>query len=157
MGLFGHFHHSLSENEVESICILLPKKNRKRHFQAPSHIRRKIMSAPLCKELRQKYGVRSMPVRRDDDVTVVRGHYKSTFSGKVIQVYRKKYVIHVDRVSREKANGSSIHVGIHPSKVVIMKLKMDKDRKRLLERRALGKQRKADKGKHTEESVMEAQ
>ena len=40
------------------------RKQRKRHFEAPSHIRRKLMSAPLSKELRQKYGVRSMPIRK---------------------------------------------------------------------------------------------
>lgn len=45
-------------------------KNRKRHFSAPSHIRRKLMSAPLSKELRQKYNVRSMPIRKDDEVQV---------------------------------------------------------------------------------------
>lgn len=42
-----------------------------RHFKAPSHIRRKIMSAPLSKELRKKYNVRSMPVRKDDEVMVI--------------------------------------------------------------------------------------
>lgn len=46
------------------------RKNRKRHFNAPSHIRRKLMSAPLSKELRQKYNVRSMPIRKDDEVQV---------------------------------------------------------------------------------------
>lgn len=46
------------------------RKNRKKHFNAPSHIRRRIMSAPLSKELRQKYGVRSMPIRKDDEVQV---------------------------------------------------------------------------------------
>ncbi|EPQ15876.1 60S ribosomal protein L26-like 1 [Myotis brandtii] len=45
-------------------------KNRKRHFNAPSHVRRKIMSSPLSKELRQKYSVRSMPIRKDDEVQV---------------------------------------------------------------------------------------
>ena len=40
------------------------RKQRKRHFEAPSHIRRRLMSAPLSKELRQKYGVRSMPIRK---------------------------------------------------------------------------------------------
>ena len=50
-------------------------KNQKRHFNAPSHIRRKIMSSPLSKELRQKYNIRSMPIRKDDEVQVVRGHY----------------------------------------------------------------------------------
>ena len=45
-------------------------KNRKRHFNAPSHMRRKIMSSPLSKELRQKYNCRSMPIRKDDEVQV---------------------------------------------------------------------------------------
>lgn len=52
-------------------------KNRKRHFSAPSHIRRKLMSAPLSKELRQKYNVRSMPIRKDDEVQVS-GHTMQT-------------------------------------------------------------------------------
>ncbi|XP_074206386.1 ribosomal protein uL24-like [Camelus bactrianus] len=43
-------------------------RNRKRHFSAPSHVRRKITSSPLSKELRQKYNVRSMPIRKDDEV-----------------------------------------------------------------------------------------
>lgn len=75
------------------------------------------MSAPLSKELRQKYNVRSMPVRKDDEVQVVRGHHKSNQIGKVIQVYRKKFVLHIERIQREKVNGATTHVGIHPSKV----------------------------------------
>ncbi|CAO2630261.1 60S ribosomal protein L26 (Fragment) [Lemmus lemmus] len=31
------------------------------------------MSSPLSKELRQKYNVRSMPIRKDDDNQVVWG------------------------------------------------------------------------------------
>lgn len=46
------------------------RKQRKAHFNAPSHIRRRIMSAPLSKDLRQKYGVRSIPIRKDDEVQV---------------------------------------------------------------------------------------
>merc|ERR1712072_315159 len=107
------------------------RKNRKRHFNAPSHIRRKIMSSSLSKDLRQKHNVRSMPIRKDDEVQVARGHYKGQ-TGKVVQVYRKKFVVHIERIHRDKANG-----GIHPSKIVIQKLKMDKDRKRILERKAL--------------------
>ncbi|KAI2581335.1 ribosomal protein L26, partial [Homo sapiens] len=48
---------------------------------------------------------------------VVRGHYKGQQIGKVVQVYRKKYVIYIERVQREKANGTTVHVGIHPSKL----------------------------------------
>ena len=50
------------------------RKNRRRHFQAPSHIRRKIMSAPLSKDLRQKHKVRSIPIRKDDEVQVCWKH-----------------------------------------------------------------------------------
>ena len=46
------------------------RKCRKAHFSAPSHIRRTYMSAPLSKELKAKYGVRSMPIRKDDEVMV---------------------------------------------------------------------------------------
>ena len=54
------------------------RKCRKMHFSAPSSVRRKIMSAPLSKELRQKYDVRSLPVRKDDEVLVTRGHNKGS-------------------------------------------------------------------------------
>ncbi|CAH0391456.1 unnamed protein product [Bemisia tabaci] len=135
------------------------RKNRKDHFTAPSHIRRKLMSAPLSKELRQKYNVRRMPVRKDDEVQVVRGHYRGQQVGKVTQVYRKKFIINIERVQREKANGATVYVGIHPSNVVIVKLKMDKDRKKILERRAKGRAAakaalQKDKGKYTEESTV---
>lgn len=48
---------------------------------------------------------------------VLRGHYKGQQVGKVVQVYRKKFVIYIERIQREKANGASVYVGIHPSKV----------------------------------------
>jgi large subunit ribosomal protein L26e len=91
--------------------------------------------------------VRSIPVRKDDEVKVIRGRHKDS-EGKVISVYRLKYVIHVERVTREKVNGQSVPVGIHPSNVVITKLKLDKDRESILERSKIGRELKAKlKGK----------
>jgi ribosomal protein uL24 len=100
------------------------------------------------------FQVRSMPIRKDDEVTIVRGSFKNR-EGRVTQCYRKKFVIHVERVVREKANGASVNIGIHPSKVVITKLKLDKDRKAILERknRAVGDK---NKGKFTEADVAMA-
>ena len=49
----------------------------------------------------------------------MRGHFRGQQVGKVIQVYRKKYVVHIERIQREKANGATVHVGIHPSNVRI--------------------------------------
>lgn len=48
---------------------------------------------------------------------VVRGHYKGQQVGKVVQVYRKKFVIYIERIQREKANSANVYVGIDPSKV----------------------------------------
>ncbi|KAK9728237.1 60S ribosomal protein L26A [Basidiobolus ranarum] len=110
------------------------RKCRKAHFAAPSNIRRKIMSASLSKELREKYNARSIPVRKDDEVLVVRGSFKGR-EGKIVQVYRKKWVIHIERLTREKVNGATTAIGVHPSKVVITNIKLDKDRKALLARK----------------------
>merc|ERR1712006_78186 len=113
------------------------RKSRKAHFSAPSSVRRKIMSAHLNKELHQKYHVKSMPIRKDDEVIVVRGINRGR-EGKVIQVYR------------EKSNGSTVNVGIHPSNVMITKLKLDKDRRAILERKDTSKATEKGKGKYTE-------
>jgi large subunit ribosomal protein L26e len=110
------------------------RKSRKAHFAAPSSIRRKIMSSPLSKDLRSKHNCRSLPIRKDDEVRIVRGKYKGR-EGKVTQVYRKKWVIHVDRVQRDKSNGATAQIGIHPSNVVITTIKLDTDRRAILERK----------------------
>ncbi|XP_074589027.1 large ribosomal subunit protein uL24y-like [Curcuma longa] len=128
------------------------RKCRKAHFSAPSSVRRILMSSPLSTDLRNKYNVRSVPVRKDDEVQVVRGSYKGR-EGKVVQVYRRKWVIHVERITREKVNGSTVNVGINPSKVVITKLKLDKDRKALLDRKASGRAADKSKGKFTVDEV----
>ncbi|MCJ1419151.1 60S ribosomal protein L26A [Xylographa parallela] len=123
------------------------RKSRKSHFSAPSSVRRVIMSAPLNKELREKYNVRSIPIRKDDEVMITRGSNKGR-EAKVTSVYRLKYLVHLERVSREKSNGQSVPIGIHPSKCVITKLKLDKDRESILERIKKGREIKA-KAKET--------
>ncbi|KAG9228236.1 putative 60S ribosomal protein L26-2 [Amylocarpus encephaloides] len=115
------------------------RKSRKAHFDAPSGVRRTIMSAPLSKELREKYNVRSMPIRKDDEVLVVRGSNKGR-EGKITTVYRLKYIVHIERVVKEKSSGQSVPIGVHPSKVVITKMKLDKDRENILERIKAGRE-----------------
>lgn len=92
--------------------------------------------------------VRSIPIRKDDEVIIKRGTNKGR-EGKVTSVYRLKYVIHVERVAREKSNGQSVPLGIAPSKVEITKLKLDKDRENILERIANGRELNKKKTKET--------
>lgn len=89
-----------------------------------------------------------MPIRKDDEVIIRRGSNKGR-EGKVTSVYRLKYLIHIERVSREKSNGQSTPLGVATSKVEITKLKLDKDREKILER--LGQGREANKKQHSKE------
>jgi len=90
--------------------------------------------------------VRSIPIRKDDEVVIKRGSNKGR-EGKVTSVYRLKYVIHIERVTREKTNGQSVPIGIAPSKVEITKLKLDKDREDILQRIQQGREANAKKTK----------
>ncbi|OAK98745.1 ribosomal protein L24 [Phaeosphaeriaceae sp. SRC1lsM3a] len=130
--------------KVQSMVASSRRKSRKAHFSAPSSARRVIMSAPLSKELREKHGVRSIPVRKDDEIMVVRGSNKGR-EGKITSVYRLKYCIHVNGIVREKSNGQSVPIPLAPSKVVVTKLKLDKDREQILERKKNGREEKKSK------------
>ena len=92
------------------------------------------MSAPLSKEMRAKYAIKSLPIRINDEVKITRGSNKGR-EGKVTSVYRKKYVIHIERVTREKVNGASVNIGIDASKVEITNVSLNRDRADLIVRR----------------------
>ena len=62
--------------------------------------------------------------------------------GKVSEVYRRRWCIYIENVTKRKTNGQEIKVPIHPSNCEITQLRLDKDRKALLERK---KRRAGDK------------
>jgi large subunit ribosomal protein L24 len=123
-----------------------PKKQRKRHFNAPAHIRHKLMSAPLSSELAASRGIKSLPVRKGDTVRIQRGDHKG-FEGKVSRVDMKEYRIYLEGLTREKVDGTNIFLPIHPSKVQIRTLMLDDNwRKNILSRKKeLQKQQKVEK------------
>ena len=66
-----------------------PRKKRKYRANAPLNIKRKFLSSHLSKELRDKYKIRNIPVRKNDKVKIVRGQFKGK-TGKIIKVITKK-------------------------------------------------------------------
>ena len=112
-----------------------PGKQRKRLFNAPAHIRHKLMSAPLSHELTASKGAKTLPVRRGDTILIKRGDNKG-FEGKVSRVDLKAYRIYIEGLTREKVDGTNIFIPIHPSKVEIRNLNLDdKWRKNILDRK----------------------
>lgn len=113
--------------------VTKPTKQRKRLFQAPAHIRHKLLASHLSPELRGSHIVKSFPVRTGDTVRVMRGDHKG-FEGKISRVDLKSYRIYVEGLTREKVDGTTIFVPVHPSKVIVTHLNLDdKWRKEILE------------------------
>ncbi|POY75173.1 hypothetical protein BMF94_1805 [Rhodotorula taiwanensis] len=125
------------------VVSISQRKAHKAHFAAPSSVRRVIMSAPLSKELRAEHGTRSIPIRKGDEVKIVRGTYKGR-EGVVTTCQRKNFRIFVEGVSRDKGNGATVPIGVNASNVVINKLKLDKDRKNILSRKGAAAKKSED-------------
>jgi len=112
-----------------------PRKQRLRLFNAPLHVRQKLMTAPLSPELRAKMGIKRLPVRKGDTVRIVRGDWKG-HEGKVVRVSLKKMRIYVEGATMKRADGTPRYYPIHPSNVMIIKLDLsDKRRLEIIERR----------------------
>ncbi len=104
------------------------RKQRKYVYNAPLHIRRKMMSVNLSKELREKYHRRSFPVRTGDKVLVISGQFKG-LTGKVEKVMLKKYKVYVEKAEVTKRDGSKAKYPIHPSNLRIIELNLDDKRR----------------------------
>lgn len=104
--------------------ITKPRTQRKKLFQAPAHRRYKHFSAPLSPDLKEKHGTNAVPLKMGDTVRVMRGDRKG-FEGKIMRVDRKKYRVFVEGVTREKVDGTTLQIPIHPSKVMILDLDLD--------------------------------
>ena len=87
------------------------------------------MTSNLSEELRKKYGKRSFPVRKGDEVEVMRGEFKKK-KGRINRISVKNMKIYIDGVTRKKVDGSDISVPIHASNLRIIDLDV-KDEKRL--------------------------
>ncbi|OIO42311.1 50S ribosomal protein L24 [Candidatus Pacearchaeota archaeon CG10_big_fil_rev_8_21_14_0_10_35_219] len=126
-----------------------PRKQRKYKYNAPLHLRHRFLNAHLSLELRKKYGKRSFPVRKGDEVLVMRGKFKKK-KAKITEVNLKKERIVLENVNREKKDGNKVAVYFHPSNLVIESLNLDdKERLKLLKEKPVEKK----SGKHVEKEA----
>ncbi|MCX6819021.1 MAG: 50S ribosomal protein L24 [Candidatus Aenigmarchaeota archaeon] len=110
-------------------------KQRKYRYNAPLHVRQKMISAHLDKKLRKETGRRSIPLRRDDEVKVMAGGFKGK-TGKVTRVDLKKLRVFVDNVKQKKVSGQEVEISIDPSNLLVTKINLDdKKRRKFVERK----------------------
>jgi len=93
-------------------------------YQAPYAVRSKQVSGPLSKELRKKYGKRSIRLSIDDSVRIIRGEYKG-IDGKITKISIAKGGIAIEGIKKEKLKGEKIDVYIPASNILITSLNTD--------------------------------
>ena len=109
-------------------------KQRKYRFNAPLHIKQKLASSHLSRELRNKYKKRSIALRKGDRVKVIHGNFKK-HEGKVERVELGRTRAFVSGIEYTKKDGTKKMIPINPSNLMITELNMDdKLRQKLLEK-----------------------
>ncbi|MEK6961929.1 MAG: 50S ribosomal protein L24 [Thermoproteota archaeon] len=99
-----------------------PTKIRNRQlYQAPYHVLSKQLGSHLSKDLRQKYGTRSIRVTIGDTVRVLRGEFKGV-DGKVKEVNTLKNAVTIEGIKKEKLKGGQFDVYIHSSNLLVTEL-----------------------------------
>ena len=112
-----------------------PRKQRKYRVNSPIHIQRKFLAAPLTKELRKKYGRRSVKLRKGDKVKILVGQFKKK-EGKIVGLNRKTSKVHIENIQLAKKDGSKAFYPIHASNLLVVELTLDdKQRRKTLERK----------------------
>ena len=107
------------------------RKQRKYIANAPLHIKRKMISSHLNKELRKKYGKRSIPVRKGDEVKIMVGKFRGK-TGKISILNVKKQKVAVEGIQSKKKEGTKLNVFFNASNLVVQALNLD-DKKRIEE------------------------
>lgn len=117
-----------------------PRKQRKFLANAPLNIKRKLLSSLLSKELRKKYGKRNLPIKKGDEIKIMKGEFKGK-TGKIETVETKNSRVMIAGIFRTKRDGTKVSVKFHPSNLMIKELNIeDKKRKESLERKKHTKQ-----------------
>lgn len=106
----------------------MPRKQRKYATNLPLHLRKKLLSINLSKELRKKYNKRNVPARKNDTVKIMRGKFKKK-QGKITEARLKTGKIIVEGIQRKKMDGSKVNIPMRASNLQIIELNLDDKRR----------------------------
>lgn len=110
-----------------------PRKQRKYRYNAPLHIKQRMLHVHLSPELRKKHNQRNALVKTGDKVKVLKGKFKNK-EGKVERVDLKRGKIFVTGVELVKKDGTKVILGLNHSNIMITVLDLD-SRKKMFEKK----------------------
>ena len=108
------------------------RKQRKFRYTAPLHMRGRMLHVHLSPELRKKYGLRNIQVRKGDTVKLMRGQFAPK-QGKVEKVLLKRQRIFVHGIDIIKKDGSKVLFPLPHTHLMITELELS-DKRRLPQR-----------------------
>jgi large subunit ribosomal protein L24 len=112
-----------------------PRKQRKEMFNAPLHKRQKMIAAHLAKPLIKQFNRRSLPLRKGDEVKVMRGEHSGE-TGKVSKINLKRLKVYIENIKTKKVSGQEVQIPFHPSNIMITNPVIeDEKRKKILRRK----------------------
>ena len=106
-----------------------PRKQRKYVFNLSYHLKNTLMSAHLSPELRKQHRKRSMPVRKNDTVKIMRGSFRGK-SGKVQSVSTKRFAAYIEGIETSRRDGTKVLVPVKASNLMTITLN-NEDARRL--------------------------
>ena len=121
------------------INYLRPSKQRKALYNLKNHQASKLFTVPLEESLQEEWGIKRMPLRKDDFVRVVKGEFDG-IEGKVLSVDKSTRKITIEECTLQKKDGSNYNVPISVANVLLTKFgmkknKMDPWREKIIERK----------------------
>jgi len=90
-------------------------------YRATFQTRSKQLGSALSKDLRKKYGKRSVRVNEGDSIKIVRGEFKGV-DGKISKVSPQKNSVAIEGIKKEKTKGDKFDIYIHTSNLVVTSL-----------------------------------
>ena len=106
-----------------------PRKQKKYRANVPKHLRRKLVSSHLSKDLKKQYSRRSFVLKKGDEVKIMVGKFKGK-AGKVTVIDTSRLKVYVDGIQRGKVDGTKVNVPLDPSNLLITSLDLE-DKKRI--------------------------
>lgn len=114
-----------------------PRKQRSALQQLKQHQTSKIFMVRLDEPLQEEWGIKRIPLRKDDEVRVIKNEMTDV-EGKVLSLNRRTRTIQIEECTLEKKSGATYYIPISPSNVILTKLggkKMDPWRQKIIDRK----------------------
>ncbi len=113
-----------------------PRKQRRQIYLSPLHSQKNRLKCRLDEFLREEYAMRSMVPKKGDLVKIMRGQFRDT-EGKIVKVDYRHIRVYVESATTTKSDGKEVQVPMHPSNLMLVKLEVDDDRNRIIERKTM--------------------